>query len=156
MESFVFDLVHKPMDLEAYDNWREMTVEQRLPYIIDDFQIADVGHEYQDFLDQNKDKSIQNGEIIESMLVNSLSEFQTVETISSFFIVCDTNENGSIDFVEYIICRAAHDRNGDPSDVNEFDMLENVLLDDYRTNFLDNPNVRSPRYKYDVNGMIVD
>jgi hypothetical protein len=144
------------MDLETYDNWREMTVEQRLPYMIDDFQIADLGHEYQDFLDKNKDKSVQNGELVESMLVSSLSEFQTVETISAFFTVCDTNESGSIDFVEYIICRAAHDRNGDPSDVNEFDMLENVVLDDYRSKFLDNPNVPSPRYKYDENGIIVD
>ena len=61
-----------------------------------------------------------------------LREFQTEKKISNFFSNCDENFDKEVTFDEYVVCRSYYDKVGNANDVSEFDVLENVILEDYR------------------------
>ena len=61
-----------------------------------------------------------------------LQEFQSAEKIRTYFNHCDANSDGIVVFNEYIQCRGFYDKVGNPNDVSEFDVLENVVLEDFK------------------------
>jgi hypothetical protein len=61
-----------------------------------------------------------------------LQEFQTEKKISKFFRDCDENFDKEVTFDEYVVCRSYYDKVGNANDVSEFDVLENVILEDFR------------------------
>jgi hypothetical protein len=42
------------------------------------------------------------------------------------------NHDGSVAFEEYVECRGYYDKMGNIGEINEFDVLENVVLGDYQ------------------------
>lgn len=61
-----------------------------------------------------------------------LKEFQIEVKISKFFNDCDENFDKEVTFDEYVVCRSYFDKNGNANDVSEYDVLENVILEDYQ------------------------
>ena len=61
-----------------------------------------------------------------------LQEFQSAKKIQAYFNHCDVNSDGIVVFNEYIQCRGFYDKVGNPNDVSEFDVLENVVLEDFK------------------------
>ena len=61
-----------------------------------------------------------------------LQEFQSTNKITNFFSDCDENIDGLVTFDEYVVCRSYYDKVGNASDVSEFDVLENIVLEDYQ------------------------
>ncbi len=156
-----FDLTPKSMDFETYYNWLKLSIDEKIPYLLDRFQIQNFEQEYTEFISCGNectfDHDFHNGsELSLNKLREQLAEFQSPEIILSYFEQCDRNRSGGIDFMEYVICRGSNSKYGTPSDVSEFDFAENVVLQDFVTKFINNPNVRNPMYKYDEDGIIID
>lgn len=75
--------------------------------------------------------------------IDLLRDFQDEQDIAKFFHQCDTilhiTADGYLEWVEYLLCRGYYDRSGRPFDIGEFDLLENIVLMDYR-NMLNDPH----------------
>ena len=89
------------------------------------------------------------------MLLTLLDEFQSSSHIQNLFMQCDEDHNSLLNFEEYILCRGQFDISGNEYEVNEYDVLENVLVEDFEQ-LKDRSDFRSKHYTYDENGMIID
>lgn len=145
----------KELDVETYLNWSKLTLEEKVPYLVDKFMLIDFQREYTQFVEADVPGS-NHEDLTLPILLHTLNEFQDEKTIRSFFVECDTNKDDIIDKFEYVVCRGYNSRTGGPSDVNEYDVLESVVLGSFKEKYIDNPNIRSPLYKYDENGIIID
>lgn len=145
----------KELDVETYLQWSKLTLEEKVPYLVDKFMLYDFQQEYSHFVELDVAGS-NHKDLTFPILLHALSEFQTENQIRRYFDECDTNKDDIVDLQEYVVCRGYNSKNGYPSDVSEYDVLENVVLDSFKEKFIDNPKGRSPLYKYDENGIIID
>eukprot|EP01038_Epipyxis_sp_PR26KG_P010252 gene10252-13789_t len=133
----------KSLDDSAFDNWQRLSIAQRIPYLLDNHQLLNLEQEFIGFyinsnwLDDYEDESYIDSIISEKKLTidmyySKLGEFQLMEQIKKYFAFCDLNKDNMISFLEYCECRGYHDINGNSNDISEFDVLENVILGDFK------------------------
>lgn len=170
----------KEFDEDAYDTWSELSMEQKLPYLLDQQQIYVLFTEFQalthtkiaddvDEVDDTMDKPAASnpltGQIISQepalhrvnllQLRTAWTDMQDIEAIDSYFLACDTNLDATIDFPEYILCRGYFDLHGNPYEDCEYHVLESILIHDFEVK-MNSHNFISKKYKYDEEGNIID
>lgn len=118
-------ITSKALDDFAYDNWGSLSIRDRLPYLLDGIQLIEFESEY-------VTAAPEKGEITLDSLTEKLNEFQSEKGIIHFFKECDADRSQTIDYPEYIECRGYYDINGNPNEISDFDVIENVILEDYR------------------------
>ena len=145
------------MDEKSYFRWSQMSMEEKLPYLIDSNYIAQRKYEFLQLVSLDvtvSDKIVENTYILPHNILEKLSEFQSSDNLTTFFQNCDFNHDGSWHFHEYVLCRGYFDQNGKAYDESEFDDLENIIRSSFEEK-MSSPFFRSSRYIYDEDGMII-
>mmetsp|Transcript_33145 Transcript_33145/g.47948 ORF Transcript_33145/g.47948 Transcript_33145/m.47948 type:complete len:177 (+) Transcript_33145:31-561(+) len=124
------DISFDTMQLDdlAFDHWKHLSLSEKAHYILDKYQIGNLQSE---FVALCLSDGSPHCHCDFSTLHSKLAQFQTPKRIQYFFNTCDSNNDEKVTFMEYILCRGFFDKVGNPSDVSEFDVLENVVLGDY-------------------------
>jgi hypothetical protein len=150
------------LDFEAYERWPSLSLQEKLPYLLDERMTVSFRAEYVGWIAKNKGAAeVQENGLSASTgiqfrtMVDHLSEFLSEGDVAGYFKDCDSDLSESIDFVEYVVCRGAYDAYANPHGIGEYDVLESILIHDFEEKMND-PNARLPGYKYDENGMIID
>lgn len=93
--------------------------------------------------------------IPKDLFVSYHQEYQDMQKIQDFWILCDQDQNGSLHLLEYVLCRGEVDQHGNFYDRNEFDYLEEAIMKE----FWDKVSKSDPQpevYRYDEDGIIID
>lgn len=112
------------LDFKTYKEWSRLLILEKLPYLIDQVYLITMTEDF--------DKVVNGQDFTLEDLTAALQDFQSTKVIGAFFKACDTDQSLSIDWLEYIVCRGYYDKNGVPHDQTEFDVLENVILNDFK------------------------
>ncbi len=150
----VFDLELKNFDEEAYAKWATFSLIDKLPYILDQSMRETLSSEYKRLL---ADVFAYSGStsINAPSLLSRFGDFHQLNDIDLYIKACDTNKDGEIDQIEYVICRGWYDAYLNPHGLGEYDVLESIIVHDYEEKRND-PTFQIPGYVYDDNGIIID
>lgn len=143
------DIEIRSMDETVYERWALLSLVEKLPYLLDEGLKSTLNAEYL-VLAQDNDEGI-----VYQTIATKLADFHTEDSIRQYYDACDYSRNGHIDFIEYVICRGYYDTNGNEHGVNEYDILESIIIYDYEQKRND-PFVQQAMYKYDADGIIID
>jgi hypothetical protein len=146
----------RSMDDEAYQRWPTLMLVEKLPYLLDSSALASFTSEFERWLrlESRSDDQDLTG-FTENVMAKQLSDFRSAEEVAKYFSDCDSDHNGNVEHLEYIICRGMYGSYIEPLDLNEYDVLESIVIYDYEQK-LNDPNFRIPGVKYDEDGIIVD
>lgn len=143
------DIQISSMDEAVYERWASLSLLEKLPYLLDQGLKSTLNVEYLALV-KDGDKGI-----VYKTIAKKLTDFHTEASIRQYFDACDSNQDGYIDFIEYVTCRGYFDTNGNEHGVNEYDILESIIIYDYEQKRND-PFIQQAMYKYDADGIIVD
>ncbi|KAJ1438163.1 hypothetical protein B484DRAFT_444797, partial [Ochromonadaceae sp. CCMP2298] len=162
IEGFHVEL--RSMDMVVYEAWQGLTLREKLPYLLDSYLQESCLTEFralmrlQDRGDRGADSPNEGIEF--GTVRDSFQEFQSEEDIISYFQACDENKNGTIDELEYIICRGDYDTAGNLYSENEYEILETIVIHDFEdmlnSSMDDETLSRVLGLEVDENGIIVD
>eukprot|EP01040_Poterioochromonas_malhamensis_P004705 gene4705-5041_t len=129
-----------PFTYAAHKKWPYISQLTRLAYLLDRFFLMEVRDEFNKLLQQSADPPILPDPTAfqVSQLRRELIEFQDEKQIIRYFNFCDENRDLFVNWFEYLLCRGSFDRNGNESDPNEFDAIENSVRLDFDSR-LNNP-----------------
>lgn len=156
VEGEVTDIPLHSMDEDIYQRWPSLSLEEKLPYLLDTITKATFTTEYEKWLSYEGTPGTEGEEgFTEETMLEQLKEFRTEEEIAKYFRECDTDHNYRINYLEFIVCRGWYNSYAEPLGLGEYDVLESIVINDYEEKRND-PNYYIPGYKYDENGIIID
>lgn len=156
-ESAFFKLFRRFPDsltLRVSKAWPKMSTMEKLPYLFDSLEVEGLIAEFVKLSRSSNDG--HGGDVVVTWadVTTALSDFQSEQTLQTFFSSCDGDYNGHLGLEEYFICRGQFSSSGSEHTLNEFDAREETLFYDF-SNTLRSSKVQ-PHFSYDENGIIID
>lgn len=127
-----------PLTQEIVDKFHSLSWTEKIPYIFTEDEWKELAIQFN--LIKGVDTSISY-----EKFVSHIEEFSDPLKIFNFWEECDSDKNGHVDMMEYVYCRGDFDQNGDPYDMNEYEIREANLLSNFQ-----------PILEYDEDGIIID
>lgn len=150
----IVDIPLKAIDEATYERWSTFTLPEKLPYLLDTTTKDSFSSEFLKWLELETSIEDLKGFTFHTMMTH-LSDFRSENEVAQYFTDCDTDNDGVVDHLEFILCRGEYNPYAEPMGLNEYDVLESVLIYDYEQKRND-PNYQIPGYKYDEDGIIID
>jgi hypothetical protein len=139
--------IFKDFDYQAFVNWKHFSIPtsgilDKFVYLLEyrDLLLFSQGYQYirtksiEDLAAAAAEEADDASGVTKEILTSFLEEFQTPERIEVVWEECDIDHDGNMTLTEYILCRGAcicGDAYGNPSDVDQYDLRANGLIEEF-------------------------